>query len=291
MLLINIDSKLPNLALEKIAMWHRDDEVIWDLPIMASQCDKVYVSCIYTKNKYLCNQWKGMADIGGSGYDLQKRLPEEIEALKPRINWGFTTRGCIRKCGFCFVPEKEGKIRIMGDLLDLWDGKSREVIVLDNNILALPKHFKKICKQANQNKIKLDFNQGLDIRLLTNDLAQELNSIEHTSDIRFAWDSVKDEKYILDGIETLKRNNCKRAMFYVIVGFNTTIEEDLHRFNILKRLGQRAYCMRHENTRGVSIYNDLSAWVNQQRFLISMSFERFQECRKDRSLIRNTKRD
>ncbi len=285
-LLINIDKQTPNLALKKIAIYHQSDEVFWDMPIYANQCDKIYVSCIFRWNKYLCDQWEGRAEIGGSGYSIHKDLPDDIESIKPHINWGFTTRGCVRKCKFCIVPEKEGKVRVVGDLMDLWDGSGRDVTLLDNNILAVPIHFKVICDQARKKNLRLDFNQGLDIRLLTDDIAQELNSIGHLSDLRFAWDHIEDEKAILRGIALLKKNKCKRAMFYVIVGFDSTIEEDLYRLNKIKELGQRPYCMRHEKVKGVPLYNDLSSWVNQPHLFFKMGFTEFQVRRKNRNIAR-----
>ncbi|GAH92586.1 unnamed protein product, partial [marine sediment metagenome] len=84
-------------------------------------------------------------------------LRPEIEEMKPKINIGFTTRGCIRKCPFCIVPEKEGKIRVVGDIYDFWDREGTELIILDNNILALPEHFKMICTQLKQENLKVDF--------------------------------------------------------------------------------------------------------------------------------------
>jgi len=286
-LIIDIDSKIQNLALKKIEKYHLDkgDEIIWNVPLFRYCVDKIYVSCIFSWNKDKCKEW-GNADIGGSGYDLKKELPPEIDKIKPLINMGFTTRGCIRNCPFCIVPIKEGMIRIEGDIYDIWDKKSKEIVLLDNNILALPDHFKKICSQLRKEKLKVDINQGMDIRLLTDELAQELKTIKHIGELRFAWDNVNDEDKILKGIDILKRNKCKRAMFYVIVGFNSTIEEDFYRFNVLKKLGQRSYCMRHEKVKGQRIYNDMASWVNQQRFFNSMTFDRFQECRKDRSLVK-----
>lgn len=288
-LLINIDSKLPNIALKKIEQYYFDngDEVIWDLPIYKTIADKIYVSCIFDWNKWKCEEWeKWGAEIGGSGYDLKKELDPVIERIKIKINIGFTTRGCLRKCKFCIVPEKEGKIKVSGDIYDIWDRKSKEIILFDNNILALPEHFKMICSQIRDENLKVDFNQGLDIRLLTDDIAHDLNSVKHVSDIRFAWDNIKDEKTILKGIEILKKNECRRAMFYILVGFDSTIEEDFYRFKVLKNLGQRSYCMRHKNVKGQPFYNEMASWVNQPRFFQSMTFERYQEIRKNRKLLK-----
>ena len=105
-LIINIDSKkIPNLALKKIEKYHLDkgDEVMWDMPLFAHLSDKIYVSCVFEKNKKQCETWGTRAEIGGSGYDINSKLPEEIENIKPRINLGFTSRGCIRNCKFCIV--------------------------------------------------------------------------------------------------------------------------------------------------------------------------------------------
>ena len=153
----------------------------------------------------------------------------------------------------------------------------------------MPTHFKFICSQIRKEKIRVDFNQGLDIRLLTEELAIELATIRHIAELRFAWDNIKDEKQILSGIDLLKKHKCKRGMFYVLVGYNSTIEEDLYRFKTLKGLGQIAYCMRHEKVKGIREYSDMAAWVNQVRFFKSMSFERFKECRANPSLVKTEK--
>jgi len=138
-LLIDIDSTIPNLALKKIEAYHLSvgDTIHWNMPLMRHAVDKIYVSCIFTKNKELADEWAEYgAEVGGTGYDLKIKLPKHIEEMPLRINWGFTTRGCIRKCSFCFVPEKEGLIYAVGDLYDVWDGISKEVVLMDNNILT-----------------------------------------------------------------------------------------------------------------------------------------------------------
>ena len=113
-LIIDIDSRIPNLALKKVELYYTrlGEKVAWNMPIYAAIADKVYVSCVFSKNRHLAEEWEGRAEIGGSGYSLSKELPPEIEAVRPKINFGFTTRGCIRNCPFCIVPEKEGKFRV-----------------------------------------------------------------------------------------------------------------------------------------------------------------------------------
>lgn len=265
-LLINIDSKLPNIALKKIEKYHlcKGDEVIWDFPLMKNSCEKIYVSCIFTKNRHLCKEWEGIAEIGGTGYNIQKKLPKHIEDIKIKINYGFATRGCIRKCPFCFVPKKEGQIYIVGDIYDIWDGKAKEVIFYDNNILALPEHFKLICKQAREENLKIDFNQGLDIRLLTDDLAKELKNTK-MSTYRFAFDNLAIKNIIEKKISILNKYKI-RALWYVLVGFDSTIEEEILRVEYLIKNKQRAYVMRHEKCHNDKRYIALSRWANSPFF-------------------------
>ena len=267
-LLLNIDSKLPNIALKKIEMWHKQqgDQIVWDMPLELNGADKVYASCIFTKNRDRMLNYIGLRpDLigGGTGYDLTIKLPAEIEAMKPKINYGFTTRGCIRHCPFCFVPQAEGYIRIVGDIYDIWDGKTNEIVLLDNNILALPKHFKAICGQAVRENIMLDFNQGLDIRLVTPLICEILRETK-LKRIRFAFDDPSLEKIVRNKVSMLRGHHIKEAFpFYVLVGFDTTFEEDLHRLNVLKELNCRAYVMRHENTPRGRRYIRLAQWANQ----------------------------
>lgn len=280
-LLIDIDSKIPNLALKKIEKYHLDkgDEVIWNLEIFKFNVDRIYVSCVFDWNKNKCKEWeyfveKGIAIIGGSGYDLTTELPPEIESVKPRINLGFTTRGCIRNCSFCVVPKKEGKLKIVGDLLDLWDGKSKEVVLLDNNILALPEHFKLICKQARDNRIIIDFNQGLDHRLLNQDIVNELKTIKH-KEYKFSFDDPRYISSVDRAITLLQKNKINRCTWYVLVGFNTTFEEDLFRLIYLRKRNQNAYVQRYNYKNGDKKYIALSRWANQHHIFRAMTFEQF----------------
>ena len=281
-LLLNIDSKLPNIALHKVAMWHtqQGDDILWGSPMEIYGADRVYASCIFTKNKHSVDNLVGLRpDIvaGGTGYDLTIKLPIEIEAMRPKINYGFTTRGCIRKCKFCFVPKSEGYIRVVGDIYDIWDGEAKELTLLDNNILAIPEHFELICSQVQQEGIIIDFNQGLDLRLINKWLGECLASIK-TKDIRFAFDHPALEKVVREKVGMLREINGlgrKALFFYVLVGFDTTFEEDLHRVEVLKELGCRPYVMRHENTPKEKRYITLAEWANQMWTLAKYNYQDF----------------
>lgn len=272
-LLVNIDSKIPNFALAKIEKFHknRGDEILYDMPLLKDHADKIYVSCVFTKNKNLCYEWQSdKTIIGGTGWDIKSRLPDEVENVKPRINWGFTTRGCIRKCEFCVVPAKEGKLHIVGDIYDIWDGKSKDITIMDNNILGKPNHFRKICGQIRKEKIRVDFNQGLDIKLLNDKLIEELKTIRH-KEYHFAWDGKED---LSDKFRWLY-SHLKRCTIYVLCGFDSTFKQDLTKLNILKSIGHNGYVMRYE-----TVYNDkkyilLARWVNQHKMFHTHSWEEY----------------
>jgi len=291
--LIDVDSTIPNLALMKISAYHKQKGDTVGINI--SNPDQVYISCIFKKNR---SQALGISKffscpvyLGGYGLNDNK-LPEEIEHIMPDYDLfncdhsiGFTTRGCIRNCKFCIVPQKEGKIKANCDLTEFWNRSHKHVMLLDNNILALPKHFEKIASQIMENNLTVDFNQGLDIRLVNDKNADILSKLKVKPCLRFSFDSISIEDQVRKGVGILKSYNCKRAMIFVLVGFDSTKEEDQRRLDIIKELDQRPYVMRYENCRGDRWYNDLAAWANQQQFFMSMKFERFRECRANRDLV------
>lgn len=276
-LIIDIDSKITNIALKKIELYHkrRGDHVLWDPPLWSKGwADRVYVSCIFTENKDQCLDWEEFAEIGGSGYDLTVELPQKIEAVRPHISLGFTSRGCPRNCPFCVVPRKEGKFRIVGDLLDLWNGDTRSILtVLDNNILADTDHFKKICGQARDNFIRVDFNQGLDFRFLTMDVVKELKTIRH-KEFRFAFDDPGDLQRVGNAIDLLQNNGLRSSIWYILVGFNTIFKEDLMRLNYLRKRGQTAFVMRYKKTLGNRL---VAQWANQHALFKAVTFGKFLE--------------
>jgi len=264
-LLINIDSVIPNLALRKVERYHLDrgDNVIWDMALALNQVDKCYVSCIFPENRYKCLVFGGKALIGGSGYDMTIKLPPEIEAIKPRINWGFTTRGCIRNCYFCFVPKMEGKIRVEGDIYDIWDGKSREITLMDNNILALPEHFKMVCSQIRKENLRVDFNQGLDHRLLTEDLWQELQSLTFQHGVkRFSFDDIKQEKSVRKALDLMTNNGLGdwRSLWFLYVGERDTLETITKRMEIIHEYKQHSFVMRDRKVKDRREYRELYYW-------------------------------
>ena len=270
----NLEPKYKNLAIEKIRIYYQmmGYEVENYIPLLRNTYEKIFVSSIFTFTKKPTEYLPDNTICGGSGFDLTTNLPEEIDRLLPRINMGFTTRGCNRNCKWCIVPIKEGEIKIEGDLLDLWDGKSEEIKVMDNNILFAPRHFSFICNQAREYKLKIDFNQGLDARLLSVDIVQLLKIIKHKQ-YRFGFDDIKYYTQTENAIKLLIKNGIKTSTWFVLVGFdkNNTI---FPRLELLKKYKQDAFIMIYNNLNRKK-YLQLARWVNIHPYFRRYSFKKF----------------
>jgi len=278
--LLNLEPHYTNIALEKLRKYHLGQGCIVEdcSPIESNGFDIVYCSSIFdfTSKKYITPDFIR----GGTGFNLTTTLPQEIDNITLQINRGFTTRGCIRNCKFCVVPQKEGGIRAVGDLLEIWDTKAKEVVLYDNNILAMPEHFAYICSQARENKICIDFNQGLDHRLLTQEVVDILKSISH-HEYRFAFDHPSLVKTVDRAIGLLQANGINRCSWYVLVGFDTTLDEDLFRLNYLRDRNQIAFVQRYRKD-GVKVdikkqrqLTALARWANQHHIYRGMTWEQF----------------
>lgn len=287
--LIDVDSKIPNLALMKLSAYHKKMGDVTGLSL--SDPDRVYISVVFSEN---VSQAMGIAKMFDclvivGGYYADVTLPSYIDHSMPDYglygidySMGFTTRGCIRNCSFCDVPRFEGMIHVSSDIYEFWNPDHSRIVLLDNNILAMPTHFEDIAFQLLYNNLIVDFNQGLDIRLVNDYNAQLLSCLRVQPQYRFAFDNPSIEDDVVRGIEILKSHGINSCQWYVLVGFNTNHEQDLYRLNLLKELGQRVYVMRYrgQHYRCTSKwYNDLAAWGNQPRFFRSMDFEDFVRAR------------
>ncbi|HUX54502.1 MAG TPA: hypothetical protein VMV56_08825 [Williamwhitmania sp.] len=246
----------------KISAYHKaqGDIVKWYLPL--EHYDKVYASKVFTDSDF---EPKPNMIIGGSGYEKTKKLPQEIDDIKPDYSIypdcdysiGYTTRGCIRKCEFCFVPEMEGKIYEYRKVADVWRGQG-DLVLLDNNILAMPNKFIEVLGFCETNQIHVDFNQGLDCRLVTKNIADLINKKrKRFTTVRFAFDNLSYIKSVYKTCELLNGS----CFWYV---YCDEWENALERLLILKRLGQRPYLMRDKSVRGQKKYNYLANWTNRQ---------------------------
>ena len=292
-LLVDVDSKIPNLALMKISAWHKINKD--DVGFNIENPDKVYISCIFKKN---ASQAKGIAkyypdaeiDIGGSGVDLKKELPVDVEMMKPdydlyqsTFSQGYTTRGCIRNCGFCIVPEKEGQIRVNQHPLEFADPRFNTMMIMDNNLFAAPEEWQKeVFDWFENTSTKMLSPQGWDARLLTKQRWVRLQSIKHAQAIHFAWDNTKDEHHIVKAIEIMRSGGISKSQlqrnisFYVLAGFESTFEDALYRCTKLKEMGTQSFVMPyHKKDKRI---NALARWANRPWLYWSMPFENYMGC-------------
>lgn len=305
--LIDVDGgkTFPNLALMKISAWHKakGDDVSWYSPF-DGHYDDVYLSKVFS----FTPDYDYVIDAdrihrGGSGYAIELingkevfhserdiHLPDEVEHIYPDYSlypeltedtaYGFLTRGCPRGCDFCIVERKEGRCsRKVADLKEFWNGQ-KNIVLCDPNILAC-KDWKDLLTQIRDTNATIDFNQGLDIRMMTEEKIELLNQIK-IKQIHFAWDRYEDKDKILPKFklfaEHSRMKNKREIIVYTIVNFNTTIEQDLERIYTLRDLGYWAYIMIYDKEHCKPIYKRLQRWVNN-RFIFS-SCERFEDYNK-----------
>lgn len=181
--------------------------------------------------------------------------------------YGFLTRGCPRGCSFCHVEAKEGRRAYkVADLSEFWNGQ-KNIVLCDPNILAC-KEWKDLLQQLINSGACVDFNQGLDIRLMTDEKAEMLKQIK-TKRLHFAWDRYEDKEIILPKFKRFKEITNKRdrdLIVYVLCNFDTTIEQDLERIYTLRDLGYWAYVMLYDkdNIPKRHILRKLQRWCNNR---------------------------
>lgn len=292
--LFDVDShNYPNLPLMKISAWHKSqgDNVEFVLPI--KHYDKIYVSKVFGDEYSTMPNFYLQADeviYGGTGFaitvengkevyhkDRDPNLPYEIEHIYPDYSlypeltkdtaFGFLTRGCCNNCDFCIVSKKEGMCSTkVADLSEFWRGQ-KNIDLLDANLLAC-KDRMELLKQLADSKANVDFTQGLDARFITEEVAKALMKIKIKM-IHFAFDFMKNEKQIIKGLRTFKEISGmtdNKAVVYMLTNYNTTIEEDLYRVQMIKNCGYLPDVRIYRKPTAPKILKDLQRWCNN-RFL------------------------
>ena len=280
--LIDVDGhNFPNLALMKIAGYHKakGDAVEWVNGFF--QYDRIYKSKVFTFSPddttlYQCNDIRK----GGTGYDIKSKLPDDIDrfntpdySIYPQHKFSiqFYSRGCIRHCPFCLVHDKEGTIRPVEPMELNPNGKWIEV--LDNNFFANPEWRSAITdlRKANQ-PVKF---HGVDVRIMDEEQACALNSLRLKNGVHIAWDLPQID--LTDRLETMVRYiKAYKIVCYVLVGFNSTPEQDLFRLRTLKRLGIYPFVQPfrdYQNKRKPTQYeHDIARWANRAWLYKAMDF-------------------
>jgi hypothetical protein len=250
--LIDVDGhNFPNLALMKLAAYHRNlnDTVEWINYL--EQYDKVYQSKVFTFTSDVSTFVHADEIIkGGTGYKMYNDLfcddTEPDYTLYPQFQhaYGFLTRGCTRNCAWCIVPKKEGGIRPYRDIETVLQSR-KTAILMDNNVLASNHGLQQLEKIVDLG-CKVDFNQGLDSRLVTDEVARLLSKIKWIRFIRFACDTTPAVEPLLKAIEKLNKYGVKnyRIFVYLLV---KDVEDANVRCKILKKLGVNPFAQTYRD--------------------------------------------
>ena len=273
----------PNYALMKISAWHktRGDQVEWWIPMR--EYDRVYSSKVFTftpENPYLPSD----TIKGGTGYGKYDELPPDIDAMFPDYSIypecqyaiGFLTRGCIRHCPWCVVPRKEGMIRPYRTWREIKRPDSKQIVFMDNNVLACQHGLDQMRDMVGED-VRIDFNQGLDARLITDDVADLLAQLKWIRFIRMSCDTDAMLDTVTGAIRRLQAHGVKpyRVFVYLLVQDVASAER---RAIALRDIGAEVFAQPY---RDFTANNDpapelkrLARWVNHKA--IFNTVERFE---------------
>lgn len=235
--------------------------------------------------------WIDIGDLSSCCMDgtyYWEKLPDKIESHYPDYGlypdltkdtaYGFLTRGCPNNCGFCGVSPKEGRCSFkVADLSQWWNGQ-KNIVLCDPNLLACKEHMNLLQQLANSGAW-VDVNQGFDARLLTTENIAAIKQIK-IKEIHFAWDLMKHSKRIIQGLNTWKRFGKKQChgswgTVYVLVNFDTTMEENLYRIYTLQKMEFDPYIMVYDKPTAPREIRLLQRWCNNKQ--IFKSCPRFED--------------
>lgn len=274
--LIDVDShNFPNLCLMKLAAYHKSigDTVEWY--DHTKHYDIVYQSKVFDDTYSKDITYKPKADTvikGGTGYGLDNTLPDAVEHMMPDYSmygitdtaYGFLTRGCPRHCAFCIVGDKEGlRSRKVADLTEFWSGQPK-IELLDPNLLAC-KDRMELLDQLIDSRATVNINQGFDIRFANEEVAEKLGRMR-VKRIHFAWDNPQQDltEYFRRFAAAYRRKSSSTKVAYILVNFNSTMEENLWRIYTVRDLGYDPYVMVYDKPHAPQDIKHLQRWVNNK---------------------------
>jgi hypothetical protein len=208
-----------------------DEDVFFDAPGLFDQdYDQVHVSCSFSwdraKAERLANVWRNVCDdvrLGGPAFGDPGG--EFTPGLYLKKGYTITSRGCIRKCEYCLVPQREGKIRE----LKINDGRW----VLDSNLLACSRpHVEAVFDMLERQKERVKLLCGLDTYLVKDWHLERVERIRKKLDFLYlAFDDMDDQESVRETIVKLYDHGLKQSQIwcFVLVGFKDDTPEKAER--------------------------------------------------------------
>ena len=246
------DAPKHNLALMKISAWHKmnGDKVTLNMPIMP--CDYSYASIIFEKNinKYYADEYGGIGYVGQSGAQETTRLRDEICNCLPDYTLfpidysiGYTFRPCFRKCGFCKVWKVAPVDREHHSIFDFHNPRFTKICLLNNNTF-FDKQWKETFEEIWDAKLTVVDENGYDLRLMDEEKADALRKTKFQGKIHYAWDLMENERQVINGLKI-----APKGTVYVLIGYDTTEEEDIYRVQKIVELGHDPYIMPYHQSK------------------------------------------
>ena len=275
--LYNLEPHIVNSAMMQVSSYHkqRNDDIYIYKPLFHESYDRVYAFSIFdfTKKDYV----RPDMIVGGTGFDIQSRLPSEIEScpydwsLYPDCDFSLIwfSRGCIRNCPFCVVRQKEGYIKPV-EPLNL-NPNGEYIKVMDNNFFANPNWREAVTTLLEWNQ-PVDL-QGFDIRLFNQEQGEALQSLKHRKAFKFAWDNPRDN--LDDKIELLLEYiKPSKLMCYVLIGYWSSEEEDYNRvMHLWDKYKIHAFAMPYDKFDRYQ--KDFARWCNNKIIFKSCSWSEY----------------
>jgi radical SAM superfamily enzyme YgiQ (UPF0313 family) len=184
--------------------------------------------------------------------EAESRLPDydlvPTWNKKEKASIVFASRGCVRSCTFCGVSRIEGKLnsekKSIKDLI--WSGHTR-VILFDNNFLA-SSEWKSVLSEIQELGLAVDFNQGLDARLVTAQVADKISELKIDRFIRLSYDTSEMGPCVKNAIELLRSRGVdgRNVLVYLLYNFTDSPQDLFLRIKNVLSWGAVAYPMRFQ---------------------------------------------
>lgn len=239
------DAPKHNLALMQLSAYHKalGDTVNLNMPLW--KADKTYASILFewNKNNFIADEYGGPGVMLGSKV---KPCYPDYELFPIDYSLGYTYRYCIRRCPFCKVWKMETS-KEHHSIHEFYNTEFKKICLLNNNTFSDPEWKATFEEIWDANLTVVDEN-GYDLRLIDSEKADALKRTkwDGSKDPHFAWDQMKDEAQIIKGLEEVNRVGFKHKSIYVLIGYDTTLEEDIYRCQKIHDMGHDPFPMIYE---------------------------------------------